>query len=590
MLACLAALLGVRSAWAHPQILGIEPPPGAQLREPPPSVAITFNEPLEALSTLALYDSHSILVAQGGGRDPAAPARLLLRLPTLAPSLYTAVWTAAGSDGHVVRGNFAFSVLGPTATVGPTVEGATPLPASPPIRAPSAVAAPDAAPFPLAQSVVRWALLLGATGAIGGWVFWRWVALPSLGLAVAPLAAMVRWRRWSSGLLLLVLLGSPLLLALYVYTLTGRLDAPSLQAGVSTRQGVFMLARMGLTTALFVLVATTRDGTAIRRRTPLALCLGALLLLTFALAGHAGAIAQPLLPVAVSWLHLAATSVWVGGLLLFALNLGSLPGAHASNERLALLGALLRRFSPLALGSVIVLTISGLIAAFRELPAPAALWQSTYGQTLSLKLLLFGAMLACGAYHLLIVRPGVMSGSSARWPRRFRRSLWLEGGLGLLVLALAGALTSLAPPTRAELAALAAPEPTPTARIVPTITPGPTRTPVPSRPFDQLLPAGDLQVRLAVSPASLGENRFQVHVTAPTGQPVAPQLVRLTFTMLTMDMGQSVLEADALDGVFTVTGNPLSMVGDWQVVVLVRRAGAEDVTAVFRVPVGERTP
>ncbi len=110
---------------------------------------------------------------------------------------------------------------------------------------------------------------------------------------------------------------------------------------------------------------------------------------------------------------------------------------------------------------------------------------------------------------------------------------------------------------------------------------------MPSRPFDQTLPAGDLRVRLVVSPASLGENRFQVQVRDAAGQPVAIQLIRLTFTLRELEMGENVLEAPGdANGNVTLSGSPLSMAGDWQVTVLVRRAGLADVTAVFAVPVG----
>lgn len=91
-----------------------------------------------------------------------------------------------------------------------------------------------------------------------------------------------------------------------------------------------------------------------------------------------------------------------------------------------------------------------------------------------------------------------------------------------------------------------------------------------------------------MAPASIGENRFQVTVTDVADQAVAIQLVRLTFEMVEMDMGVNELLAEAQGNtLFVTTGSPLSMVGDWQVRVLVRRANADDVEADFRVPVGE---
>lgn len=576
--ACLAGLIGVRHAWAHPQILRIEPPPDAQLASAPAAASITFNEPLEALSTLALYDSRGRPVADGGGRDSSDPTRLTLALPRLAPGIYTVVWTAAGSDGHVVRGNFAFTVLGsPSAPAAPPPAG-VPVPSPAPGSTSSETITSLSAGVLLAQSAVRWALLLGATGTVGAWVFWRWALLPVFGADQVPGLLIRRWRRWQQGLLTLVLLGSPLLLALFVHESVGRLDAEALRASLQTRQGMLLLARAGLAAALLALIIVVRDGAAVTRWTPGAIALGAALLLTYALAGHAGTAANPRVAVTVAWMHLAATSVWVGGLWCFVLCLAPLP----------LLPALLGHFSRLALLSVPVLVMSGGALALRELPGLAALWLSLYGQALSVKLLLFGAMLGLGAFHLLLVRPQIGHSDAAPWVRRFHSSLAAEAGLAVLVLGAAGLLTSMAPPTAAELLARTAPMLRPTAIGVPTVPPGPTQTPVPSRPFDQTLPAGDLRVRLTVTPASPGANRFQVQVQDAAGQPVAIQLARLTFAMREMEMGENVREAPAdANGRVTLSGGSLSMVGDWQITVLVRRAGLADVTAVFDVPVAE---
>ncbi len=593
--ALLAMSLDAGVALAHPQIVSIEPAPDAQLDRAPTTVAVTFNEPIETLSTLGLYDVRGVAVGTGGGRDPGDPTRLTLTLPPLEPGLYTAVWTAAGSDGHVVRGNFAFTVAGVPAQAGTPVPGATAVPAAPATPAVPLVApTPAETSFPTAQSLVRWALLLGVTGAVGGWAFWLWVALPALGAATVPAAAVGRWRGWSAGLLLLAMVAAPLLLALYVREIAGRLDPAALMAAVGTRQGMLMLARLALAATLLALTLTTRDGAALARRAPFALALGAALLLAMSLGGHAGASAQPLFPVAFTWLHLAATSLWVGGLLLFALSLGPLQQTRPGAERPALLAALMGRFSRLALLSVAVLTVSGAAAALRELRAPAELWQTAYGRALSLKLLFFGGMLAFGAYHLLLMGPNLRADAASGrgagpspWPGRLVGSLRAEYGVALLVLAAAGALTSLAPPA-GDMGTAQAAAPAPQIILVPTVTPGPTRTPVPSRAFDESQTAGDLTVRLAIAPASLGENRFQVTVTDAAGQPVETQIVRLTFAMQEMDMGENVLEAPPSGGAaFVVTGSPLSMVGQWQVTVLVRRAGLEDVSVDFVVPVGE---
>jgi copper transport protein len=374
----------------------------------------------------------------------------------------------------------------------------------------------------------------------------------------------------------------------------GRFDADGLAQVAGTRYGELLLARAGLALALAALALRWRRAGPVALRGGLAALLAAGLLLSFALGGHPAAAPAPLLPVLADAIHMAAATLWGGGLLAFATLLPGLLRAAPAERRAALLRAIFARFSGLALACAALLAISGTYATLRELGAPADLWRTAYGLALLVKLAAFGGMLLLGAYHLLAARPALnawadgVAQAAVDLPGRLGRSLRAEAGLALLALLAAGALTSLAPPADAGSAADLWAQPTPTAIRVPTATPGPTRTPAPSRPFAATEAAGDLLVRLTIAPASIGQNRFQVLVSDAAGRPAATQLVRLTFTMLEMDMGTNTLEAaPAGAGGYAAAGSPLSMVGDWQVTVTVRRAGLRDVAAVFRVPVGE---
>jgi nitrogen fixation protein FixH len=94
-----------------------------------------------------------------------------------------------------------------------------------------------------------------------------------------------------------------------------------------------------------------------------------------------------------------------------------------------------------------------------------------------------------------------------------------------------------------------------------------------------------VQVTLEISVPRTRDNTFLVTVRDASGRPIAPQLVRLRFGMLEMDMGDD--QADAVvvsPGQYRATGW-LAMVGTWRIKVSVRRLDAEDVEAVFDVPV-----
>ncbi|NNJ11273.1 copper resistance protein CopC [Chloroflexales bacterium ZM16-3] len=594
IISALAALLSAGVAWAHPQILSMEPPPDARLKQPPDRLRITFNEPLESISSLSLRDSKGQEVASGGAPLPDEPTILAIEIPPLSPGVYTMVWTVVGDDGHIVKGNAAFTVLSNAASAGQPLAG-TVTPAPKETIAPEPEPEPPPAPLPVAAILLRGLMLIGAATGVGGMAYLAWLLVPSMAGAGADTKALWRGRVWLAAPLLLCALAAALMLFVQADAALGHADLTSVWRLAGTRYGALLLIRAGLAIALATAVAL--PGHAGRLRGGVSTILGGLLLISFSLGGHAAAAASPLLPILADAVHLGVTTLWVGGLLAFALALPIALRATPEDRRPALLRGIFARFSAMAMASVALLTITGAYAALRLLGAISDLWTTPYGLALLAKLAAFAAMLLFGAYHLLVARPGLDAWASRAadaalahpWPRMINRSLRAEATLGIIALLAAGALTSLAPPADTPTAA-AAPlvPPTPTAIRVPTVTPGPTRTPVPSLPFDETQPAGDLRVRLEVSPASIGDDRFRVTVTDQNGQPVETQLVRLAFVMLEMDMGENQLVATPeAQASYTVSGAPMSMVGQWQITVTVRRTGLRDVQAIYTVPVGE---
>ncbi|MEI7770569.1 MAG: copper resistance protein CopC [Chloroflexales bacterium] len=581
----LSALIGAGVAWAHPKIIAMEPSADAQLKEPPAQLRITFNERLEAISSLALRDSRGSEVASGGAPRPDNPAILALDLPHIGPGFYTMTWTVVGSDGHIVKGNAAFTVLGDAQA---PVSAANPGPAAEPAHAP-----PAPGPTPLVGILLRAIMLIGAATGTGGLAFLIWALGPALAHAGGDPAALHRGQVWLTIPLLICAVAATLTLVDQTAAAFGAVSLPWLLRVASTRYGQVLLVRVGLAVALAITAVQLRRDQHIRHGVCLAL--SAWLLLNFSLGGHAATDSAPMLTILADAIHLGATALWAGGLLAFA---AMLPGALRSapeSRHPDLLRALFAQFSTMAAVSVTVLIVTGTYAATRRLGILSDLWTTSYGLALLTKLVVFGAMLLFGAYYLLAARPQLDAWAAAaarqaqQLPRLLGRTLRLEAALGLIAISAAGVLTSLAPPAGAPAAAVAPiVQPTPTAIRVPTVTPGQARTPVPSVPFDQTQPAGDLRVRLEVRPASIGDDRFRVTVTDQGGAPVATQLVRLTLAMLEMDMGTNQLVAtpEALSS-YAVSGAPLSIVGDWQVTVTVRRAGVRDVEAVFTVPVGE---
>ena len=88
----------------------------------------------------------------------------------------------------------------------------------------------------------------------------------------------------------------------------------------------------------------------------------------------------------VDFLHVAAASFWLGGLVALGLALSS-SGDHAP---------LVRRFSNVAFVSVLVLAATGVLRAFAELRSVGQLWSTGYGQLLIVKTALLAVLAAIG--------------------------------------------------------------------------------------------------------------------------------------------------------------------------------------------------
>jgi len=149
--------------------------------------------------------------------------------------------------------------------------------------------------------------------------------------------------------------------------------------------------------------------------------------------------------------HLLAAGIWIGALCALCLLIFR-PAAGLVTEHILLSHRALDGFG--RVGSIVVglLTLSGLVNSW-ILIGPSklgALFTSLYGLLLLAKLLLFGAMLLMAAANRFFLTPALAAvleegdGSSA--VRFLRRSLLIESGCAVVILALVAWLGLLAPP------------------------------------------------------------------------------------------------------------------------------------------------
>ena len=96
-------------------------------------------------------------------------------------------------------------------------------------------------------------------------------------------------------------------------------------------------------------------------------------------AGHALDPGRSWIEVPIDLLHTVAAAIWIGGLFALALVV---PRVVAPPE---VVTAAVRRFSRLALASVVVLAVTGAVRALSELSAVSQLWTTSYGRAILVK-------------------------------------------------------------------------------------------------------------------------------------------------------------------------------------------------------------
>lgn len=418
LVALLAALFVLPGAAAgHAMLLNTTPADGAILVDAPLAVQLTFSESVEAIGArIAVIAPDGADFAVG---EPTASGRTLSVLVRegLPTGTTTVAWSAISADGHRISGAFVFSVGSPSAPA----DGA----------AVDAVVEPAGA---LAvSSVVRALRFAGIVAALGLAAILAAVWAPAIrgGRERDPAAAEqadAAFRRTA------VRLGvaAPLVVAVAalawfpVEAWAGGLAIGEL---LSLRQAVMALIALMLALVLVPALALAARGAF---PTGPVLALAVVLSAVPAFAGHALA-EDPAWPsILGSWAHVTAAGVWGGGVIALAVCLPGALRAAGDGARRDLLAGVVGRFTRLALIGLAVLVVSGATGAYVYAGSMAALWDADWGRLVLVKA---GLVVVAVVLAALVRRRG--AGSS--------RALAAEAGIALVILAVAGVLTGLAP-------------------------------------------------------------------------------------------------------------------------------------------------
>ncbi|WP_095139948.1 copper homeostasis membrane protein CopD [Pseudomonas sp. Irchel s3a10] len=145
-------------------------------------------------------------------------------------------------------------------------------------------------------------------------------------------------------------------------------------------------------------------------------------------------------------LHLLAAGAWLGGMLALVL----LTRGRVDEARIRLLAAAVKRFEWIGAAIVLTLSLSGVVNyLFIVGPRLDEVLLGTYGMLLAIKVWLFAAMLVLAALNRFHLGPAlersIRDGQHVIATNALRRSVLLELGLALLIVALVAWLGTLSP-------------------------------------------------------------------------------------------------------------------------------------------------
>jgi copper transport protein len=174
------------------------------------------------------------------------------------------------------------------------------------------------------------------------------------------------------------------------------------------------------------------------------------LLATISLSGHAAGADRPALAVSNDVVHLGAGAIWMSGI---ALLLFVLPAATTTPDpgKLSVLAPAVDRFAPIALGSISIVAVTGVLNSILHVAAMGDLIESGYGRALTVKLCGFLCILSLGAVNHFIFRKQLVRANARSEPtsasRALRRSVVIEVAVAVVILGATSTLVGL-PPTK----------------------------------------------------------------------------------------------------------------------------------------------
>lgn len=541
VLALVGSVLVAAPASAHASLLTTDPSEGQVLASTPDKATFTFDEPVRSQSGgVHLFD------ARGDQLDATSKTtddRLVVDLPgTLADGTYVVAWRVISSDGHPVAGALTFSVGTPSTTVA------------------AAAAVPQTSPVVVraALGVVQALTYLGVFGACGLVVFLllllpRESGLSKLREQLGRLAARCALLTLAAGALLLPLTS--------LYQRADGLGAlGSSEPWVDSFSGVETVSSVLLAAGTAMAVAFARRDQPLRSDRVIALGSVLLTLASLSLVGHTRSVLPFAVMVAADLSHVAAGSVWFGGLIGLVISLRRL------TERPRIGALVLGRFSALAAWLLVLVAVSGSVLAWRILQTWSNLVDTNFGRVLLVKIAVVALVAAIAGWNRYRVMPAVLSETGfadrAVASSRLQRTVRVEAVLLVGVLGLTGFLVDRSPVPDTGAIAL----------------PG---------GFDSSTfsgQTGSVKVVAVVQPATVGRNEILLQLQDVAGDPIEP-VATPTLNARDGDLALGEQEVTNVDSGTYRAQVVLPRAGTWTLQVSVRLTEFENPVVAVAVPV-----
>ncbi|KFN01709.1 copper transport protein YcnJ [Bacillus clarus] len=513
LIACVCIILIPKSASAHAYVVKSNPTENETLKKAPSVVKIEFDEDIQVSSfnTLFVRDTSGKRVDLKDAHIDKSNKKLLEAglKENLKNGLYSIQWKAISADGHPIQGVIPFCIG--------SAEAGT-----------DEIQVKEMGYVPQIDMIVERGILYTSFSLFIGVLFFNLIINKGSASQVQSRSKKIIWISLF-GIFISLLFNLPLQAKMnadvsWLEAFDPLLLKETLQLSVF---GYVWITQIALISTLMIVTyfAMRREKLSSFKvwTIPMVLFIG--LLIMKAINSHAYGLKYKDIAVVMDFLHLFAASLWIGGLSSIILLL------RKEDDKWTMYWDAIRRFSPWAIGAVIVILITGLFNSTFFIPTIHSLFDTKYGLALLIKMLLFVCMGILGILHYVKGR--------MRAQKKLGVTVKVGFVVGIIVFIIVAFMTNVQTP------------PMP-----------------PTGPFTESKQLDNgYELTLHVSPNKVGQNIFHINVKDEDGQPVTNmEQIVLTTQSLDMNMGKGSFKVSAVSpGEYEAEGMYINMTGNWNI-------------------------